>query len=1109
MAPLQRTLVTSVLSTALVVVFAHAGSAQAVKGSLVGNIMDPAGFALPGVTVTITEVNTGIAYSAVTNESGNYTFSNLKDGKYRVGAELSGFKRVVRDGVDVPVNATPRVDLKMEVGAVEESVTVVGDSPLLQTDRADTSRIIESVHLAEVPLGFNRNFQGMMITVPGALRLQRPHSDFFNAQDSLSTNVNGQSRLANNVQIEGIDDNHRTGLLTTLIPSAEAIETVNVSTSAYDAEFGRAGGAITNVTLKSGTNTIKGSVFAFGNNEKTNAPGYFTHTSPPGDYLQSGFTLGGPLRRNKLFFFGDYQHIRDNAGRTTRAIIPPAAYRTGDFSASPTTIYDPLTGNPDGTGRTPFVNNVIPANRVSPIARAILANVPAPNIAGAAPGQPNYQVDYARVKTTDSFDTKFNGQISERDQISARLSFLRPKLVDPAEFGPFGGSKQGSPSGNGFSGIGTDTTYSTGVNYTRSWSSTLVMEARGGMNYFHNEALSGGDGVKTAEEVGIRGANIDDWTSGMTSIDFGTNLSLSSPLVGFSGSLPWDRSERTVQFATVFTKVAGNHTIKFGEDFRHTRDFLLQTQDNGGPRGQFQFRAPQTSIPGDAAATAGFANAFASFLLDVPSLVQRDLKVTDPGVRFWAFFSFLQDKWAVSPKLTIDLGLRHEYYTPFTGLVDQGGLSNYDPATNTLQVAGYGNVSQSVGVQKYLKNFGPRAGASYRLNDRTVLRGGYGLSTLPFPDNSYVYNYPVKQNNVFNAPNNFAPAPRSMSTGFPDPVFVQIPSNSILDAGSPALRNAGYFHIQPDMHEGSLHSFNLAFQRELPGRFTLDVAYVGNRGHDVQTRYNENAATVVGLPGNTGRPLFLPFGKSADVDTWIGTKTEYNSLQAKLDRRFSGGLLVTTSYTLGRGWSYVDGDSNTNILTPADFERSWARTNQDRLHSFVESFLYQLPAGPGRRWLQDGLLSRILGGWQLAGIFSAQSGSPIAITMSNATLNAPGNTQRPNVSGTPAVLGAVGPGALWFDTSVFSSPAPNTFGDARRNGVLDGPAYVNLDATIAKLFSIGTRVKGEFRADIFNITNTPHFENPNGTFLGATFGQITSTMPNSGRSMRFGFRMMF
>src|SRR5216683_1205466 len=338
----------------LVLFCAGAAGAQAVKGALLGNIVDSSGLALPGVTVTITEVNTNISYTAISNESGNYVFSNLKDGTYRVSGELSGFRRVVRDGVDVPVNATVRVDLKLEVGAVEASITVVGESPLLQTDRADTSRIIESIHLAEVPLGFNRNFQGMMITVPGALRLQRPHSDFFNAQDSLSTNVNGQSRLANNVQIEGIDDNHRTGLLTTLIPSAEAIETVNVTTTVYDAEFGRAGGAITNVTLKSGTNALKGSIFGFGNNEKTTANGYFSHTDPPTDYVQTGFTLGGPIQKGKLFFFGDYQHTTDHAGRTQRATIPPLAFRTGDFSSASTKIYDPATGNPDGTGRLPF-----------------------------------------------------------------------------------------------------------------------------------------------------------------------------------------------------------------------------------------------------------------------------------------------------------------------------------------------------------------------------------------------------------------------------------------------------------------------------------------------------------------------------------------------------------------------------------------------------------------------------------------------------------------------------------------------------------------------------------------------------------------------------------
>src|SRR5262245_17209956 len=253
--------------------------AQAVKGGLLGNVTDSAGLPVPGATVTITETRTSISYNTTTNESGYYIFSNLKDGTYRVVAELTGFKKVVQDNVVVPVNATMRVDLKMAVGAIEESVTVVGVSPLLQTDRADTGRIIESVHLQEVPLGYNRNFQGMYQVLPGAIGMQRPHSEFFNAQDSLSTNVNGQSRLANNVQIEGIDDNHRTGLLTTLIPSAEAIETVSMSTSAYDAEFGRAGGVVTNVTLRSGTNNYKGSVFAFGNNEKTMAPGYFSGRS--------------------------------------------------------------------------------------------------------------------------------------------------------------------------------------------------------------------------------------------------------------------------------------------------------------------------------------------------------------------------------------------------------------------------------------------------------------------------------------------------------------------------------------------------------------------------------------------------------------------------------------------------------------------------------------------------------------------------------------------------------------------------------------------------------------------------------------------------------------
>jgi len=1083
------------LAAAALIYSPSPAAAQAVKGGLLGNVTDQSGAALPGVTVTITEQNTNVTSTATANESGYYTFSNLKDGIYTVQAELSGFKKVLRKDVIVQVNSTVRVDMKMEVGAMQETVTVAAESPTLQTDRADTGRIIQSLELQEAPLGFNRNFQGMLLTVPGASRPFRPHSEFFNAQDSLSTNVNGQSRLANNVQIEGIDDNHRTGLLTTLIPSIEAIETVSITTSAYDAEFGRAGGAITNVTLRSGTNNLKGSGFIFGNTEKTNSANFFSRANPPTSYTQGGFTLGGPISKDRLFFFGDYQKTRDHGGRTQRATIPPLAFRTGDFSSSSTIIYDPRTGNADGSGRTPFPNNIIPNELISPIAKAILANIPAPNI-GAANGQTNFQKDYVRVRDTDSFDTKVTAQLSPLNQLSARISFMRPKQTDPPIFDTYGGG------GKDFSGVGTDTTWSTGVNYTRTWTSTFVTEFRGGFNYFHNEALAAGAGLTTAKDVGIRGANIDDWTSGLTSIDINNT---SNPLVGFAASLPWDRSERTAQFAAVGTKLWGNHTVKFGEDFRNTRDFLLQTQDNGGPRGQFQFRGGQTSIPSDAAATAAYANAVASFLLDRPSLVQRDLKIVDPGVRFWAFFTFVQDKWQASKKLTIDLGIRHEYYSPFIGLSDQGGLSNYDPATNTLQVAGYGDVGASLGVKRYFKNFGPRLGASYRINDKTVARAGYGVSTLPFPDNSYAYNFPVKQNNVFTPTNGFQPA-GSMAAGFPDPIVANIPPTGLIDASPTVLRNAAFFHVKSDMHEGSLHSFNAAIQRELPWRLTLDVAYVGNRGHDVLTQFNENAATVLGQDNN-GRPLFPKYGKTADVTTWIPLKTSYNSLQVKLDKRFSRGLSLNTSYTLGRGYSYNTGDSNSGVPTPADLERSWARTDQDRLHSFVEAFLYQLPFGPNQRWLNSGPAGQILGGWQFSGFLTLQSGLPINITMSGTNLHAPGNTQRPNVSGTPEVLGGIGPGNLWFDTSVFSTPADNTFGNAKRNGVLDGPGYANLDATLAKLFSLSHGARGEFRVDVFNLTNTPHFNNPGATYLGTNFGVVTSSFGE--RSMRFGFKVTF
>ena len=319
---LPRLIVTLVLAAAL----GHIGSAlaygQAVNGTLLGTITDTNNAVVPGVAVTITDVNTNIRRSAKTNESGNYVFAHLPQGAYRIDAELTGFKKVADMRVEVQVNATVRRDLQLEPGSVSEQVTVTAQEAALQTERADTGRLIESKQVAELPLGFNRNFQGLIFTVPGSTRPSRPHSQFFNSQDSLESKVNGQSRLSNNVQIEGVDDNEKTGLLQVLIPAADAIESVSVTTSNFDAELGRAGGAISTVTLKSGTNAIHGSAFAFGNNDNTQASEYFTGSKAPTHYRQLGGTIGGPIKKNKIFYFGDYQYTSDALGAVNRHTVP-------------------------------------------------------------------------------------------------------------------------------------------------------------------------------------------------------------------------------------------------------------------------------------------------------------------------------------------------------------------------------------------------------------------------------------------------------------------------------------------------------------------------------------------------------------------------------------------------------------------------------------------------------------------------------------------------------------------------------------------------------------------------------------------------------------------
>jgi len=1082
--------------------FPHSSYAQAVTGTLLGNITDSSGGAVPGVTVTATETDTNVGRTAVTNEAGRYIFSSLVNGRYTVTAELQGFKKVVHQNIKVDVNTTIRQDIVLEVGSMSEAVEVSAETPVLQTDRTDTGRVIESKMVTDLPLTFNRNFQSLLITVPGSTRPHREHSQFFNSQDSLRFEVNGQAGMASNTLIEGLDDNQKTGLLQVIIPAADALETVAVTTSNYDAEFGRSGGAVTNVTIKSGTNQYRGSGFVFGNNEKTNAGDYFNHQKAPTKFLNTGFTLGGPILKNKLFFFGDYQRTVDNNGYITRATLPTALMRQGNFTEFSNGIYDPLTGAINGSGRTAFAGNVIPSGRISPIAQKLLAFIPLPNIANAPLGQNNYSKPMIREKTTDGFDIKVNHTLNQRDQLSYRVSFMRPVVFDDGVYGIYGG-----PANGGFAGTGTNNSSSSAVTWTRVFSAKTVMDVRGGLNYYRNVTATTGNGLTTSADVGIPGANIDEFTSGVSQITI--NNGFTNPALGFANSQPWDRWEKTWNIAGTVTRLMTTHTLKFGGEYRKNTDMLLQTQDAGGSRGEFVFNANGTANPADAASTTSEANSFAAFLLDWPANVRRDLKVFDqPGTRHTGVAGFAQDKWQVRPNVTVDLGLRWEFYTPLQGIVGQGGLANYDPSTHTIQVAGYGSTDNALNVKKDFTHFSPRTGVSWRLDEKSVVRAGYGASTIPFPDNRFAFNYPVKQNYNGTSANGFQPQ-GSMAAGFPAPALLDIPANGIVPIAGTQLQNATLDVIPNTLHEGTLESWNVAYQRQLPFFLSADIAYVGNRGVDIVMDVDRNASLVYNS-GNAGRPQFATFNRTGTSRERSNLgKTTYHGLQMKIDRRFKQGLMITNSYTFSRAMNYND-DSNT-IATPIDFSTSWARAGFDRTHNYALSTIYDLPFGPGRRWLSEGMTSKILGGWQVSTLFVAQSGVPLSITASGTALNTPGNTAYADQIGSPKVLGGLGPGNLYFDPAAYAQPTAGTQGNMTRNGGPEGPGFWQLDGALFKRFQISASKYAEFRVDAFNVTNSVRWGNPNTGYSnasGTTFGQVTGTTGGQ-RSIRFGGRFAF
>ncbi len=1120
------------VATIFALVLSRLGYTQAVNGTVVGTVTDSTGGTVQGAQVTITEVSTNLSRSATTDTSGFYSFPALVPGTYRVRVEKTGFATVQRPEVPVTVNSTVRVDVELAPGQVTQTISVESTIPLLQTDTAKTGSTLTSVQAEQLPLGTNRNFQNLLNLVPGSTPAQFNHSRFFNPQNSLNNQVNGTSSLANNFQFEGVNDNERTGLLQVYIPPIEAIQEVNVTTSNYDPEQGTALGAVTNVIFKSGTNEFHGSGYEIWRGDRLDARNFFDFGTNGQPFVKPrlvsnyyGGTIGGPVVKNKTFFFFDVLRTSDHEGQFQRLSVPTAAMKAGNFSDTAlTTIYDPTTGDTAdclpggnaskcGKGRVPFPGNLIPSNRLDPIMAKLMALVPLPNANLTLPGREKYTNNFLEttgfLQDNTSYDAKVDENAGDKDHISVRLSYMNPTSIqDPAY-----GAVLGGPVGGGFEGTGTDATYSAGINWSHIFSPTFLTQTRIGLNRYRNVATNSDYGTNSSATFGIPGVNVGAFTSGITGI---TGTGFSDPMVGYSASMPWIRAETDIEVVSNWTKIVGNHTFEFGGNLIRIRDDLLQEQ-TFSPRGLWSFGPNQTALNGGP--SPSFANNFASVLLDAPGSVGRDLNTYFPAYRAWQAFLYAGDKWQVTPKLTMTLGLRWEFYPPATPQFP-GGFSNYDGATNSLVIAGVGGNPMNLGMMQKYHDFAPRLGLAYRLTDKDVLRGGFGMTYQPFEDNTYAYNFPVKQNNAFSSLSGFGPAllpggnPATLEQGFPAPLVATVPANGIIPVNTPLLKNQSYFVIPQNYVDPYLESWNLTYERALPGQLVLDVAYVGNHGVHLPAQYNQNAVTnaaYMGL-GAAGQPYYQAYKQTAAVNMFFAqVSSNYNALQVTLNRHFTSGLSLTTSYSYGKAMGFVgeSGENSGGVPYYIDFQRNYARTDFDRTQMFNQSFVYDLPFGKGHKYLRSGAGSWILGGWEVTGIWSLMTGLPLGFGCDCTSINTPGNGQSPELVAPFQTLYGVNTN-YWFNRSAFADPSvlfgKPTFGDVGRY-ILNGPGMFDLDGALFRDFRLTERFTLEFRSDWFSVTNTPQFNNPNTTLGDSTFGRVTGA--GGARTIDVGAKLMF
>jgi Carboxypeptidase regulatory-like domain/TonB dependent receptor len=1099
--------------------------AQVLYGSLTGNVTDSSGAAVAGAKVEALNIGTGVSTSIVTDERGAYIFSSLQAGLYKVTITSANFKALAQENVRIESNTIRRLDAQLQVGDVTAVVQVAATADALQTERADVNFVQPARQINDLPLtgSVGRNYQSLTALVPGAVSMGEQNSAAGSPQRSISFNVNGVSRLQNSTRIDGSSVAYPwLPTNTAYVPTAESIQEVNIVTNSFDAEQGLAGGAAINVITKSGTNAFHGVGWVYDTNSATQARSFFQTTPqvPKNILVQWGYAAGGPIIKNKLFFFTDLERTtqRQFARVQTFSIAPPSLRPDAQGNVFfPTaanggaTIYDPAS-SPDPTQRTPFANNMIPANRIDLAALELIRRLPQPTRAGFVDNfTPIGVAEFNRL----NIDNKINYNAGGKLTAFGRYSVSPTDIFEPQILGDAGGDALNG--GQNGSAPGRVQVFGAGVTYT--FTPYLLMDVNAG----YTRQRLGAENVDLGTNFGldvlkIPGTNGPDrLQGGIPSFQIGGFANLGNANTGN----PFLFRDNQYVLAANLSWIKGPHGIRFGVDYQNQQ--INHFQPQGGTfqtvRGTFQFNGNSTRLqngptPGDTR-----FNSWADFLLGLPSGAGKVDQLRNPNsIYMQSYALYARDHWQATRNLTLNYGLRWERY-PFPDK-DNTGINRFDPISGNVLTGGLSGVPRDTGASSGPGQFLPRFGIAYRFKEKTVIRAGYGQSADPRPFIDFRNAFPIV--NAFAMPqinnNPFIPVTTFrqglINTSVPPDLtqgIIKLPSNT------------GTFTYPDDQQRKYIQSWNLTVERELPLRFTGQIGYVGTRAVGQMGFININAAAPG--TGNAGRAL-ANLGLTADINMILPyMTTTYDAMQVSFKRRLSGSTFGG-AYTFSKSINFADNDANPRIQFYPAARQNRGIAGYDRTHNLQLYGFWELPFGRGKQFASEGILSKIVGGFQVGGVLSAMSGTPFNVVQGNANnLNAPGSGQMPDLVNPNVQIfddnlkGALPTGGdptryQYFDRTAFAAvniPAgqPQRFGTAGRN-ILRGPGFFNTDLSLFRTIGIMEGINLQFRAEALNALNHPNFGNPGADVSNlGQFGFITTLVGQPSRIFRLGARVSF